>query len=349
MAEVRFDNITKKFGKVSAVSGFTLTIREGEFITLLGPSGCGKTTTLRLLAGFCPPTAGKIEIAGTVVSDIDKNIFIPPGKRKIGMVFQDYALWPHMNVFSNVAYPLKISGVHPSEQRRRVKEILSIVRMSGYEERFPHELSGGQQQRIAVARALVSNPSVLLLDEPLSNLDASLRESMRVEIKNIHTRLGVTILFVTHDQAEAMSMSDRIVVMNEGTIHQIGTPEALYDTPEDEFVASFVGKANFFKVVRSNGDLYLHDDRGDFALRPVPDQVIGEPVKGLGCVKPTDVQLTDDLSQGINGAIESSLFVGDYVVYYIKIGSLRLEVKSPERRYRTGSQVGMLFKRVILF
>ena len=181
--------------------------------------------------------------------------------------------------------------------------------MSGFEERFPHELSGGQQQRIAVARALISNPGVLLLDEPLSNLDASLRESMRVEIKNIHTRLGVTILFVTHDQAEAMSMSDRIVVMNEGSIHQIGTPEALYDTPEDEFVASFVGKAGFFEVVRINGDLFLHDDKVDIPLRPVPSQVIGEPDKGLGCVKPADVQLTDDLSQGIKGEIESE---GEY-------------------------------------
>jgi iron(III) transport system ATP-binding protein len=347
MSEVKYLNVSKKFGKVVAVSDFTLLVEEGEFITLLGPSGCGKTTTLRLLAGFCPPSSGRIEIGGKAVSDLAQNIFIPPGKRKIGMVFQDYALWPHMNVYANIEYPLKIARISPGERKKQVQHILEVVKMEGMEERFPHELSGGQQQRVAVARALIADPEVLLLDEPLSNLDASLRESMRVEIKNIHKKLGVTVLFGTHDQAEAMSMSDRIVIMNAGIIQQIGRPEELYDFPSNEFVASFVGKANFFKVKREHNDLFLLANNNASLLQP--ENVIGNLTKGLGCTKPTDIELSNDVEKGIRGEIESWLFVGDHVIYYINIGDLQLEVKTSDRQFTAASEIGVFLRRVLLF
>jgi len=347
MTDVRFVDVSKKFGKVTAVSEFSLTVEEGEFITLLGPSGCGKTTTLRLLAGFCPPSSGSIEIGGNIVSDLERNVFVAPGKRKIGMVFQDYALWPHMNVLANTEYPLKIAGNSPAERKKKVKRILEVVKMEGMEARFPHELSGGQQQRIALARALVSDPKVLLLDEPLSNLDASLRDSMRVETKSIHKRLGVTIFFVTHDQVEAMSMSDRIVVMNSGVIQQLGTPEELYDFPANEFVASFLGKANFFKVTTNNGELSLRAGGDSFPFRP--EKVIGNLEKGLGCVKPSDIDILKNTKKGIKGTIESSLFIGDNVIYYIRIGNLQFEVKTPDRSFQSDSAVRILFKRVMLF
>lgn len=357
MADVQFNKITKRFGDITAVLDFSLSIEEGEFITLLGPSGCGKTTTLRLLAGFYPPSSGSIEIGGEPASDLERNVFLPPGRRRLGMVFQDYALWPHMTVSDNVRYPLKIAGRPRTEQNAKVDEILAIVEMSGCEQRFPHELSGGQQQRIALARALISDPRVLLLDEPLSNLDASLRENMRVEIKNIHRRLGVSILLVTHDQAEAMSMSDRIVVMDHGCIHQIGTPEELYDSPVDEFVASFVGKANFFKVRQVGTMLYLcGDSRSDGAfadeefLQPLESAHIqGSPVRGLGCAKPTDFQISRDAPTGAHGIIESSLFIGDSVVYYVRVGSIQFQVKTEDRSFEIGTDVSVSFKKVILF
>ncbi len=347
MSEVKYVHVSKKFNKVVAVSDFNLTVAEGEFITLLGPSGCGKTTTLRLLAGFCPPSSGRIAIGGKAVSDLAQNIFVPPGKRKIGMVFQDYALWPHKTVCANIEYPLKIARIPPGERKKRVQHILEVVKMEGMEKRFPHELSGGQQQRVAVARALIADPEVLLLDEPLSNLDASLRESMRVEIKNIHKKLGVTVLFVTHDQAEAMSMSDRIVVMNAGSIQQIGTPEELYDFPSNKFVASFVGKANFFNVKQENHTLFFLTNDGAFPFQP--EKVIGNLTKGLACTKPADIELSPDVEKGVRGEIESSLFVGDHVIYYISIGDLQLEVKTSDRQFTTASEVGIFLRRVILF
>lgn len=347
MTDVRFTDVSKIFGDFTAVSQFNLTVEQGEFITLLGPSGCGKTTTLRLLAGFCPLSNGSIEIGGNIVSDMARNVFVAPGKRKIGMVFQDYALWPHMSVFANTEYPLKIAGNTPDERKKKVKQILEVVKMEGMDERFPHELSGGQQQRIALARALVSDPKVLLLDEPLSNLDAALRDSMRVEIKNIHERLGVTIFFVTHDQIEAMSMSDRIVVMNAGIIQQLGTPEELYDFPANEFVASFLGKANFFKVKRNKGEFCLMAGEDSIPFRS--ENVIGNLEKGLGCVKPSDIDIFKNSKEGISGKIVNSLFIGDNVVYYIKIENLQFEVINSDRSFQNDSEVGIQFKKVMLF
>lgn len=216
MSQVKLEHLYKRFGNVTAVGDFNLDVKDGEFISFLGPSGCGKTTTLRMIAGFERPTEGSIILGDTVVSSASEGLFMAPEKRDIGMVFQSYAVWPHMTVAENVAYPLKIQGVSKAERDRRVEEALKMVHLDQYGRRYPNQLSGGQQQRVALARALIAHPGLLLLDEPLSNLDAKLRESMRFEISTLQKELGITVIYVTHDQSEAMTMSDRIVVMNGG-------------------------------------------------------------------------------------------------------------------------------------
>jgi ABC-type Fe3+/spermidine/putrescine transport system ATPase subunit len=241
-AALRLAGIAKRYGAVAAVDGLDLEVCEGEFLTLLGPSGCGKTTTLGLIAGFFAPTAGEIYLKGRPVSGL------PPFKRDIGVVFQDYALFPHMSAAENVAFGLRMRKLPGEEIARRVEEALELVHLRGLGERRPLELSGGQRQRVALARALVIRPAVLLLDEPLSNLDLKLREGMRVEIAALQRRLGITTVFVTHDQGEALVMSDRIAVMNAGRIEQLGRPAEIYERPATRFVAEFIGRMNFFRV-----------------------------------------------------------------------------------------------------
>ena len=240
MSELRLAGLEKRYGATVAVAGIDLEVREGEFMTLLGPSGCGKTTTLGLIAGFFPPSAGEIYLKGKPVAGL------PPFKRDIGVVFQDYALFPHMTAGENVAFGLKMRNMEKSECDQRVREALDLVQLGGLAERRPLELSGGQRQRVALARALVIRPGVLLLDEPLSNLDLKLREEMRVEIAGLQRRLGITTVFVTHDQGEALVMSDRIAVMNAGRIEQVGAPADIYERPATRFVAEFIGRMNFF-------------------------------------------------------------------------------------------------------
>jgi putative spermidine/putrescine transport system ATP-binding protein len=240
VSDLRLAGITKRYGAVTAVDGVDLEVRDGEFLTLLGPSGCGKTTTLGLIAGFFPPSAGEIYLKGRPVAGL------PPFKRDIGVVFQDYALFPHMTAGENVAFGLRMRNVERAEMDARVKEALDLVQLRGLGERRPLELSGGQRQRVALARALVIRPAVLLLDEPLSNLDLKLREEMRVEIAGLQRRLGITTVFVTHDQGEALVMSDRIAVMNAGRIEQLGRPAEIYERPATRFVAQFIGRMNFF-------------------------------------------------------------------------------------------------------
>ena len=280
MSSITLRNITKCYGNIQIIHDFNCVFNDKEFITLLGPSGCGKTTILRMIAGFEKPTTGEIMIDDETVSSSDR--FIPPNMRNIGMVFQSYAVWPHMNVFDNAAYPLKIQRVNHDEIRRRVDEILEAVNMSEYSQRMPNELSGGQQQRVALARALVSNPGVLLLDEPLSNLDAKLRESMRIEIKELQRRFGITVVYVTHDQTEAMTMSDRVIVFNKGIVQQIDTPMNIYNNPANEFVADFVGKINFIKGTAYEGRIeieggqsisYSGSRRGDITMGIRPENV----------------------------------------------------------------------------
>ena len=238
MVKVSLDHVTKAFGAVKALQDVSVAIGEGELFLMVGPSGCGKTTALRVIAGFYRPDTGSVRFDEKEVNDL------PPYKRNAGMVFQNYALWPHMSVYENVAFGLKMRKVNPKDRVDRVKRVLDIVRMREFAERFPNQLSGGQQQRIALARALVIEPSVLLLDEPLSNLDAKLRVEMRSEIRRIQKELGITTIYVTHDQTEALAIADRIAVMNMGSISQVGTPREVYEYPTNTFVASFMGEPN---------------------------------------------------------------------------------------------------------
>ena len=254
MGKLDISNIEKHFGRVRAVNDVSFTIDNGELLTVVGPSGCGKTTILRMVAGFILPDRGKITLNGRVLVDTEsKQPPLMPEERDVGMVFQSYAVWPHMNVYDNVAYPLKIRKMNKAEIREKVLATLKTVHLDGYEDRLSHELSGGQQQRVALARSLIMKPDLLLLDEPLSNLDAALREEMRGEIKEIQKTLGITIINVTHDQIEAMTMSDKVAVMNQGDLVQFDSPHNLYEYPSNTFVAKFIGSANIIPAVKDSG------------------------------------------------------------------------------------------------
>jgi iron(III) transport system ATP-binding protein len=248
MSTIKLDNVGRTFGAIAAVADVDLDVARGEFVTLLGPSGCGKTTTLRMVAGLEQNTSGCIAINGDVVSDAQKGLFVSPDRRHLGMVFQSYAIWPHMTVFDNVAYPLSVRRRPKAEIAEKVGKALNLVEMGSYAERPAPKLSGGQQQRVAIARALVFEPQVLLLDEPLSNLDAKLRAQMGDEFRNLQRRIGFTALYVTHDQEEALALSDRIVVMHGGKVMQIGTPEEVYDRPANRTVAAFFGQPNLVEA-----------------------------------------------------------------------------------------------------
>ena len=248
MPGVTLQALTKRYGDVAAVEDLALEVRPGELVALLGPSGCGKTTTLRLVAGFLKPEAGEIWVGERCLSS--PAAVVPPERRRMAMIFQSYALWPHMTVAQNVAYGLRFKReMARAERARRVREMLAVVQLAGYEGRYPGELSGGQQQRVAVARALVVEPEILLLDEPLSNLDANLREEMRFEIRRLHEAFGITTLYVTHDQAEAMVISDRIAVLQHGRVVQLGTADELFHQPRTRFVAEFIGRTNVVDAV----------------------------------------------------------------------------------------------------
>ena len=296
--------------KVTAVDNVSLHIEPGEFVTLLGPSGCGKTTILRMIAGFETPTGGDVLIGGERVNTLT------PDRRDTAMVFQSYALFPHLNVFENIAYGLKIKKMKTEAIRAKVKEILGLVGLSDLEGRSPNQLSGGQQQRVALARALVMEPSVLLFDEPLSNLDAKLRIHMRREIRKIQRQFGITSIYVTHDQAEAMSMSDRIIVMNKGVVEQVGTPKEIYATPASQFVADFIGTANIIPASAGavNGGMAEITGLGTvFHVKTKLDLAANEPVRLI--VRPEAVTLS---RQGIIPAIiTSSVFMGSYQDYVI--------------------------------
>ncbi len=270
MASVELRGLTKRFGTVTAVNDVTLHIEHGAFVCLLGPSGCGKTTTMRLIAGFLSPDSGEIRVGDRCVSSPAATL--PPERRNMSMIFQSYALWPHMTVGENVAYGLKLRKLDKASIKQRMRSILSVMHLDAFADRYPGELSGGQQQRVALARALVVEPETLLLDEPLSNLDANLREEMRFEIRRLHDRYKYTTVYVTHDQAEAMTTADLIVVMNEGRIEQAGTPEDVYERPISEFVARFIGATNILKgraedrhTVAFNG-FSLRCDQGEVTM-----------------------------------------------------------------------------------
>ena len=317
MATVNIQNVTKAFGDNVVLREFSATFRDGEFITLLGPSGCGKTTMLRIIAGFEKPTRGEVYIDGTLVSG--GKTFVPPEKRGIGMVFQSYAVWPHMNVFDNVAYPLTIRHVSKAEIKTSVERVLGIVHLSQYAERFPNQLSGGQQQRVALARALVAEPKLLLLDEPLSNLDAKLRESMRFEIKEIQRKLGITVVYVTHDQTEAMAMSDRIFLINRGDIQQCGTPQEIYNSPVNQFVADFLGNVDFFKGEARDGRITFPAMDGQSIPYDGP-----RTGKIDVAIRPENLFFAED---GIlHGILETQYYLGDVDDCRVRVGEALVRV-----------------------
>jgi putative spermidine/putrescine transport system ATP-binding protein len=311
MARLQIDRITKRYGEVHAVRDVSLDVADGEFVVLLGPSGCGKTTTLRVIAGFAEPTSGAVRLGERDIT------YLPPWKRNAGLVFQSYALFPHLTVAQNVAFGLEMRKVAKSEMGDRIKEALRLVQLGRLGERLPRQLSGGQQQRVALARALVFRPDVLLLDEPLSNLDAKLRQEVRVEIRELQRKLGLTTVMVTHDQEEALTMADRLVVMNDGTVRQIGTQQDLYERPTDRFVAGFVGRSTFIEGemeasgrFRSVGGLTLFCNAaaaGPATLALRPERIILGPAQNGG------------MDNHLPGVVEFVSYLGATVDVHVRI------------------------------
>ena len=345
MSEVRIEHVFKRFGSVTAVNDFNLVVKDGEFVSILGPSGCGKTTTLRMIAGFERATEGEIYIGEQCVSSSIKGSFAPPEKRDIGMVFKSYAVWPHMTVAENVGYPLKIQKVDKTERERRVQEMLELVHLGEYGKRYPNQLSGGQQQRVALARALVAEPGLLLLDEPLSNLDAKLRESMRFEILEIQKKTGITVVYVTHDQGEAMAMSDRVVVMSMGVVQQIGAPHEIYTQPANKMVADFIGLVNFMEGEAKGDRVFLKGSNISF---PNTSKVTGEATIA---VRPENITMSLDGGQ-IEGQLTHRFYLGDAVDYRVKVGDhdVRVIVKGADlNSIPDGAKVYLDFDRVMVF
>jgi ABC-type Fe3+/spermidine/putrescine transport system ATPase subunit len=353
MPEVRLENVSRSFGEVAAVRDVTLTVRDGGFLTLLGPSGCGKTTTLRMIAGLEQNNAGRIAIGDAIVSDAARGRFLQPELRNIGMVFQSYAIWPHMTVFENAAYPLRIRRLGRDAVREKTMTALRMVEMEPYAERPATALSGGQQQRVAIARAIAFEPSVLLLDEPLSNLDAKLREQMRVELRNLQKKLGITTVYVTHDQEEAMALSDEIVIMHGGRIMQIGTPEDVYFRPVSRLVADFCGSPNIFtgtvaevrttdngvRLVKIEGDgwggwtqsscAFSPGDRAAVVVRPEAAEVVKRGAPAL-----------DAPSLQWDGSVAQDVFRGFRRTLIVRAGDALMTVDSAaDRRIPIGEQV----------
>ena len=339
---VRLDGVTKRFGGTVALDNAWLQVRRGEFMTLLGPSGCGKTTMLNLVAGFLFPDNGEVFIDGALVTDV------PTYEREIGIVFQNYALFPHMTIAGNVAYGLKARGVARREIAGRVAEILAMMKLTGMEDRKPQQLSGGQQQRVALARALVIRPKVLLLDEPFSALDKNLRSAMQVEVKEIQRKLGVTTIFVTHDQSEALSLSDRIAVVSEGKIRQVGTPQKIYRRPTDRFIASFIGEVSVLRARLERGD----NEGAVVRIGAVSITVPAGPLAGQSpgsmvdlFVRPEQLRLAAG-DVAVEGNIASTVYQGDHVDIYIDapgVASTRIlmRLSSQDRVPATGARIGL--------
>ena len=330
---ISFHGIAKRYGEVQALDDFSLDIVAGEFVTFLGPSGSGKTTALNILAGFIDPSAGDVLIDGVSITRL------PTEKRNVGMVFQSYSLFPHMDVRDNVAFPLRMRGVGRAERHARADAALAMVRLGGYGDRKPHELSGGQRQRVAFARAIVFDPPVLLMDEPLGALDLKLREAMQDEIRQVQRRIGCTVIYVTHDQGEALAMSDRIVVMSDGRIEQIGRPVDIYDDPCNSFVAQFVGETNFLPCAVGDGALAL----GGEAVGLIPPAHLGRNWSGRVALRPEHFERagTAAVSPLIACLITDVAFHGGSFRYVAETGNLgRLVVQEQRRQGQAPLQVG---------
>ena len=346
---VRIEHLVKRFpaerGEVRAVDGISFTVPGGKFFTLLGPSGCGKTTTLRCIAGLERPEEGEVWLGDVLVSSVTRRVFTPPNRRAMGMVFQSYAIWPHMNVFGNVAFPLQVGDRLPRRAiATRVRDVLHLVQLDGLEDRPATKLSGGQQQRLALARALIRQPQVLLLDEPLSNLDAKLREQMRVELKLLQRGTGITTIYVTHDQVEALALSDIVSVMHEGNILQIGTPREIYERPANPFVAGFIGMANTLSghvVSAADASGEVRTPCGSLRCALPAGMRAGDKV--LVCLRPEHIEVSALHPGGGNvweGKVEEAMFLGDTIDGHISVSGQRLRVKvHPSRTLQPDARV----------
>ena len=356
MAAITLESLSKRFADLPAVDSLTLEIADREFVTLLGPSGCGKTTTLRLIAGFLEPDSGFIRVGGRPLSA--PGACIPPEGRGMGMVFQNYAVWPHKTVYDNVVFGLKVRKVPRREQRERVRRVLELVNLTGLEDRYPSQLSGGQQQRVAVARSLVVEPRILLLDEPLSNLDAKLRERMRWELKALQRRTGITFVYVTHDQSEAMALSDRIAVMHRGHLEQYGTPREVYARPASKTVADFMGLVNFVpgRVAEAANGTSTVRIAGDHRIRCELPPGLREGQDVQVAVRPENVHL-DPTAAGdpaeLHGTVAEAAYLGNLNDHQVILSDgTRLRVQShPLERFDVGLPVAVRFDtaQVVLF
>jgi iron(III) transport system ATP-binding protein len=336
---------------IRAAHEVSFEVPQGKLFTLLGPSGCGKTTTLRSIAGLERPRAGEIVVGGSVVFSSTRGVFVPPNRRGLGMVFQSYAIWPHMTVFDNAAFPLQVSRkkLPRKEIERRVLRVLKVVALDEMAEREATKLSGGQQQRLALARALVMEPPLLLLDEPLSNLDAKLRERMRFELKRLQRELGITTVYVTHDQSEALALSHSIAVMNAGRIEQLGSPREVYERPRNQFVADFIGTTNFIKGDVSAADgagfYRIRSEIGELKARGVDSLKAGEEV--VLSIRPEDIELSESRRDGENvypATVDQKVFLGEFVDFQVMIGRRSVQSRAhPSLRTRVGEP---LFVRI---
>ena len=335
MAHIELQGLTKTFGAFRALSGIDISIEEREFVTFLGPSGCGKTTTLRLIAGFLTPDAGSIRVGGEMLSS--PSGIVPPEQRRMGMVFQNYAVWPHMSVLENVAFGLRYTSFDRARKKATIDQVLAAVGLEGLEDRRPGELSGGQQQRVALARALVVEPSILLLDEPLSNLDAKLRERMRSELKKLQRRTGITFIYVTHDQAEAMALSDRIAVFHGGTVQQVGSPREVYERPANLFVADFMGLVNRIRatVVEHDGGNAVVSV-GEHRLIAMAAASRAAPVQTVA-IRPEAFIFACECTPGDNqlkGTVVEATFLGNIADYQVDVGGAVVRVQGDRRSFR---------------
>ena len=333
MTTLRIEGLVKSYGPVRAVDDVSFEVGPGEFLSLLGPSGCGKTTTLRCIAGFERPDSGRITFDGKPLTDPARGVFVPPNRRGFGMVFQSYAVWPHMTVYDNVAYPLKVAGGVPAGTvRERVTAKLAMVGLQDLDARYPTQLSGGQQQRVALARALVMEPRVLLFDEPLSNLDAKLRERMRFELMELQSKLGVPAVYVTHDQAEAMVISRRILVMEHGRIAQMGRPDEIYERPATRFVADFIGLTNFIPAriiaCAGSGRWSVSCDLGERLCTSAREHKVGEPVSLA--IRPERIEILLDAPaepDAFEVALRNAYYLGPYSEYFLDAGGHMLRAQ----------------------
>ncbi len=320
MAEVRLSNISKSYDKHQVIKDLNVTINDGECLSFLGPSGCGKTVILRMIAGFEQPDTGEISIGDHLVACPEKRVALSPEDRNIGVVFQDYAVWPHKTVMDNVIYPLVIKKVPEQEAKARAIQAINQVGLNELENRFPYQLSGGQQQRVALARALVSRPEIMLLDEPLSNLDANLREEMRFEINALQKKTGLTILYVTHDQEVALAISDRIAIFDKhGNIRQVGKPEEIYEQPVDSYVFRFMGVANFIPTTISNGKSFVKDT--DICIGSA-----GDSKKTILALRPMDIELVNG-ETSIKGIVKRVALLGPIIDYRVNLGQYEIRIQ----------------------